>query len=67
MCDLLVLITYLVALAFLKDFQKIEAKELSGEVKKCSDFSIKISNLPKTSNLYELKAEIWDWIEKRLN
>lgn len=68
MFDLIVVGVYLFSLALLKNLQNIDVKEINGEVKKCSDFSIQLNTLPKNFNdQMELKAIIWDWVEKKLN
>ncbi|CDW79836.1 UNKNOWN [Stylonychia lemnae] len=64
--DIVVLILYLISLGFLKNFQKIDALEINGDVMKCSDFSILIRNLPTNPNVIEYKAWLWEWIEKKL-
>ena len=65
--DFLVLLAYLIFLAMLKNFQRMEVKEIKGEIKKCQDFSLQLCSLPEgIDNMHDLKAELWWWFEKRL-
>eukprot|EP00347_Sterkiella_histriomuscorum_P006063 403354206 len=65
--DLFVVTIYLLALGVLKRMQKLDTLEIQGHVKKCSDYSIQFKNLPEGANIYEIKAELWEWLERKLH
>jgi hypothetical protein len=64
--DLLIVVVYLLAIAYLKYMQTIDEEEYPYEVYTCSDFSIDIQPMPPHKNLIDLKAELWRWIDDRL-
>lgn len=66
-CDLITVLIYLIALAYLKYMHKVDDKEINGQLQTSSLYSVEISPMPKHYQLIELKAELWNWIDDRIN
>lgn len=52
---------------YLRAMQKITDEEINGMTVTAQDFALQLTNLPEHTNLRELKANMWSWLDNVLN